>query len=1078
MNRFLLAAGLLISLTSYSQTLPPPYVPVADVLSLAKELYDSGKYDKAIEKYQIISKRDTAYTLALAEMAQAYVANKEYDKAIAASEEGLQKPSIYQPEFMRLRGVAYERKGDFDKAVSFFEKALETYPFNYAIMFNLGLAYYNHKDYDKATTQFFKILAIDPFHPGSHLNLGRMAAGQGKRTHALLSLGLYMGVNNKDHDRLVLLEKVMANQFADDGSLPFAGENAFDKTDQILKAGIAMDKNYKLKIPVDAAIVRQFQMFFEQLSKVESKPSDPWYAFYMPIYQMLKDRDLSEPFVYHILGSIDNDQVRKWSKKNDDRLKVFYAATNTELVKKRVLVTAPQLGFPAPVQAWYNDNNGLEALGKKDETKGKQGHWIYFTNSVRIAEGNYSDAGKKTGLWKYYGDDGVLSSTQNHDSGETRLYKKGVQVEYFFLKNDEIDGVVELYNACGALREKLLYANGKRHGKGTSYFSSGKVMQEYTYDNDELTGTFTNYYETGAVRNKATYALGKAEGVYVEYFANGKVSSTGSYKNGEVNGIWKYYHANGRLNRTGNFTNGTATGEWTFYDVRGNLFGKRTLNEKGNITGEDNTYNDGKLYYTETFKNDLLVKVTYYEPSGKVSGTYGKSDGTFPVKFYYPTGQLFAEGAYKKGRRDGHWKYYYPEGTVESELTYKDGLAQGESIEYFHTGKKMYVSHYKDDERDGVFEEFFVHGQLKQRGHYVAGQREQHWYAYHPDGKLASDYYYIHGDLSGGATEYSGNGKVAEVTTYEGDRMTDVVAMGADGKPLTRRVEKDKTGRVNFESQFKNGKPQIVYETNCGEYTYIGKMFPDGKTFYDWSSLSGKREGLFRQYAMNGQQIREGHYRDGKAEGMWKGFEADGAADYSGLYLQDEHDSTWTFNYFNGNVYYTREYKGDEANGVLRVFAPDGTPLVEKLYYNNKLVAFRKIAPHEKQEDWTKFTGNQTITATYANGKTAYEEKLVNGLIDGARKIYYSNGQLHFEYHFTQGDYQGPYAIYFPDGKVEEKGTYNFDELDGLYEKFYPDGKPFIRETYQMGVLNGDATYYSKDGKSKTYHFYEGLPHD
>ena len=83
MNRLLTAACLLISLSSYSQTLPPPYVPVADVLNLAKELYDSGKYDKAIEKYQVISKRDTAYTLALAEMAQTYLANKDYDKAIA-----------------------------------------------------------------------------------------------------------------------------------------------------------------------------------------------------------------------------------------------------------------------------------------------------------------------------------------------------------------------------------------------------------------------------------------------------------------------------------------------------------------------------------------------------------------------------------------------------------------------------------------------------------------------------------------------------------------------------------------------------------------------------------------------------------------------------------------------------------------------------------------------------------------------------------------------------------------------------------------------------------------------------------
>ena len=274
--------------------------------------------------------------------------------------------------------------------------------------------------------------------------------------------------------------------------------------------------------------------------------------------------------------------------------------------------------------------------------------------------------GKKIGLWKYYGDDGVLTSAENYHSGETRVYKKGVQAEYFFLKNDEIDGVAELYNACGALREKLVYANGKRQGKVTAYFTSGKVSQEYTYDNDQLTGPFTNYYETGTVRNKSTYALGKTEGVFTEYFANGKAAAQGSYKTGEANGVWKYYHANGRLSRTGNFTNGTATGDWIFYDVRGNLYGKRTLNEKGSIVGEDYTYHDGKPYYTETYKNDLLVKVTYYEKAGKVIGTFGKSDGTFPVKFYYPTGQLFADGHYKKGRRDGHWKYYFPEGTVKA----------------------------------------------------------------------------------------------------------------------------------------------------------------------------------------------------------------------------------------------------------------------------------------------------------------------------------------------------------------------------------------------------------------------------
>ena len=57
----------------------------------------------------------------------------------------------------------------------------------------------------------------------------------------------------------------MANQFAEEGSIPSTGPNAFDKLDQIIRAKIAMDKNYKSKIDIDAAIVRQYQMLFDQL---------------------------------------------------------------------------------------------------------------------------------------------------------------------------------------------------------------------------------------------------------------------------------------------------------------------------------------------------------------------------------------------------------------------------------------------------------------------------------------------------------------------------------------------------------------------------------------------------------------------------------------------------------------------------------------------------------------------------------------------------------------------------------------------------------------------------------------------
>src|SRR6185503_8940325 len=110
--------------------------------------------------------------------------------------------------------------------------------------FNLGVTYYNHKEYEKAIDCFFKAISINPFHSGSHLNLARISAGQGKKTHSMLSFGIYLSLNNEDNERLIMLDNVLSNQFKEDGYITFKGSNAFDKLDQIVRAGIAMDNNF------------------------------------------------------------------------------------------------------------------------------------------------------------------------------------------------------------------------------------------------------------------------------------------------------------------------------------------------------------------------------------------------------------------------------------------------------------------------------------------------------------------------------------------------------------------------------------------------------------------------------------------------------------------------------------------------------------------------------------------------------------------------------------------------------------------------------------------------------------------
>ena len=58
-------------------------------------------------------------------------------------------------------------------------------------------------------------------------------------------------------------------------------------------------------------------------------------------------------------------------------------------------------------------------------------------------------------------------------------------------------------------------------------------------------------------------------------------------------------------------------GEWMYYDVRGNNT-ERKLFKDGNYEGDNTVYHQGKVYYVNTYKNDVLVKATYFDPAGKV----------------------------------------------------------------------------------------------------------------------------------------------------------------------------------------------------------------------------------------------------------------------------------------------------------------------------------------------------------------------------------------------------------------------------------------------------------------------------
>ena len=1072
MRPYLLCIYVLsISISSFSQEIQ--LINSGEVITEAKSAYDTGNYEGAIKRLLTIHEADTNYVYMLSELASAYLGNKEFDKSLETVQKALAKPSIYRPVLLKIEAVTYSRKGEIEKSISLFQKALEEYPTETNLMFNLAIVYYNSKAYEKAIDYFYRILAISPFHQGSHLNLGRLAIGQGRKVHAMLSLGIYLGINSSDNKTLVLLDNFLDNEVSDEGSIQPIGTNSAEKLDRIIKARIAMEKDFDSAIPISAAVVKQYELLIGQLSSLDATGDDKWLRYYLPVYRAIKESNSTEAFIYHLLTSTNIEPAKKWRSKNEKSLKQFYSVVNSELKKPRSKVVVPQLGVTEPTLGWYADEGTLEALGNTTDEK-RQGPWIFFfENQQKTAIGNY-DKGVKKGTWKYYNDEGAITSIENYDSGEVTVYfPSGATKEKFILKDFKINGEVTLFYECGAVKEKLGFKEDKRSGKGELYYPSGHVKSKYNYVDGNLDGEYLSYYENGQPETKSSYLKDQLHGKYVSYYINGRPYADGEYTNGEISGPWKYYHENGRIQRTGSYAiDGKAQGEWVYYDEAGLLTEKRNFNKGGERHGENSFYYDGKLHYSITYKNGILIKLTYFDSTEKTLASYGSENGTFKARNLYSTGSLLSEGAYKKGQADGVWKYYNRYGKQTAEYTYLNGMAEGPGKTFYSSGEKKTVCSYKDDELHGYFVEYYKNGNVKQKGWYQNGLRQQQWLTYYADGLPETNYYYLNDQATGTGHHYSVEGTESTSITNKYLAILDIKQYGPKGS--LESIRKDTDRGFSISEYYANKKVKSSYEVICGEYANEYRVLtPAGKTYIKYQFLTGEKHGPYEYHNSDGTLDIIGQYSSDKRSGTWKRYHDNGKLYSIGRYVNGDKDSIWTYYRPNEARSSAIHYKNDIRHGTSLYYSPDGKPLIEKLYHDDELIAYRPAGENAVKE-WIPFSGTGKIVIRYADNKIALEEEFKDGMRHGQRKLYFTNGSLYEVISYEKDDRTGDYRVYHANGKIAEKGAYKENDAEGKIEYFDENGILSKVETYNKGVLHGKEIRYANGKVVRENTFWNG----
>jgi antitoxin component YwqK of YwqJK toxin-antitoxin module/Flp pilus assembly protein TadD len=1046
-------------------------------LDKAKALSDSGLYDLAIKELKRIEPRDTNYVNSLSALADVYLSNEQYQQAIETAQLGLQKPSSFRSNLLIIQGMAYTQYGEYEKAKSVFDTGIQEFPFYTTFLLQKGKMYYAQGAYDNAEKLFLQALHLSPFNSISHLHLGIISMLRGEKVHGMMAMGIYLAINNSNNKQLVLLERFVKNELTDEFTLPPSADNAFTRLDGILRSRIAMEEGYKTRISINAGIVKQYQLMFDQLTLQDYSSNDPWIKYYLPVYKQLIKSNLQDAFVYHILKSTSIQQVPEWAKKNQVTLDQFYNVINSNLKQLRESKMLPELGYKEVVSCWYDNNSRLESIGNKNANDKPIGLWYYFfLNGVMQAKGDYDGQGNKKGLWKYYNDSGYLINTENYDTDlRERFTQEGKCWQKYYLRNNKVDGEVFIYYDCDAVNEHLNYRNGLRNGPGEVYAINGTVLERFTYLNDSLHGKYESYFETGEKQLMSNYERGYLQGTITRFHRNGKVLSQGDYKTGKATGHWKFYHDNGQLSEEGQYKDDNPWGEFRYYDRSGRLKEIRNYNTEGEIHGENTFYYQGNLHYKLKNEKGRMVAVTYFDMTGNEIAAYQEVNGIMTGRSHFPTGEVRSEYTYKDGKATGSWMFYDRSGYLDSEYEYVNDEIHGRVLEYYPNKMIKVKLDYQHGKKHGLYQEYYSNGKLRVQGWYQEGMSQQRWLSFHPNGVIKSDEYFINNQQAGVAYYYAQDGKLFTSDEVNNNKVIDYKIFNEHGEQISKMNYSKSKAEVL--AKYKSGGEYQRVEILCGKIN--GKnsiLFSDGTLFRSRNYLNGKLHGPIERAGAFGELMTKGLYIDGNSEGKWIWYYPGGSKETIGRYLNDERDSVWTYYYENGAVSNLNVYDNGKRQGISKLFGPDGQLIAEKKYDQGNLIGYHVGGTPE--DAWIIFSGKGILKATYADGKPALEEHYENGKMHGVEKIYYKNGKLFSHANYAHGEYEGEQISYYPDGKVRTKRNYLMDEEHGRCEWYDTMGKLEKVEYYEYGYLHGICTLYKAGKKVKEVKFWYGLPQE
>lgn len=1035
-----------------------PLINSGELLKKGIELHDDGNYEEALEHYRKITRNDTNYLHALSEIATTYLAMKEYDSVISICQDGLKEHSEVNYMFYNLLGTSYDDTKQPEKSLEVYVKAVEEYPANSLLHFNLGITLLGMDRQDEAIEYLKRAINLNIYHASSHYYLGKTLADQGRFAPAFITLSMFVLLENTGQRSVEIIKKLqsISSEGIDQPEVSYPQDMMFQELDLILRSGIALDKEYKTEVKENDSYVKQLQVMCEKMPE-EEITDNFWMINYAPYFRNLLDSDFLPFHTYYVFNSLNNDKVNKWLEKNSSKRSDFISWAENQLNSTRSNKVVNSEGKIEPVSYCFYNNGSLEGIGNMEASGTGEdnmvGPWIFYYSTGNIqAEGMYNAAGQRIGDWMWYYTDGTLKEIVSYEDGVIQKsnlqYHPNGELNYEIpYKDGAIDGLAKEFSNSGALIYEGEYEKGKNQGFEKYYYLNGNIQYHYFYKNGEGDSIAKEYYSNGNLKREFFLKNEQLNGLDTDYYENGNVKSVGEFVDGIQTGPWKWYYENGNIQSEGEVENGAFIGVHKKYYITG-MLEEESPYADGKLNGEASRCDrTGNLLATYTYLDDALIEYTNFNPQGEIISAGKEKDGVIEFESFFAEGMKETEGKFVNSKRDGIWKTYYRNGNIDEETSYKDGKLNGPVKSYYKNGSLYAEYTNTDDSFDGFYKSYQKNGNINSMGWYQMDQLQGDWFIYSSDGKISHHGYYLNDKPHRYQLYYHPDGKLHYEECHEDGLLKCITRYDTTGIPIQKIILEKGNGAFTL----RNIKNQLLiageYKNGLLEGEVVRYLSPKQVQNRDQFML-GLINGLSEEYTVDGKLKEKGSYLDGEKTGEWSYYHDNGQLSSTGVYQRDERIGEWKWYYDTGELRRTGSYYNGFRDGIWNLYAPSGELIYRFYYIEGDILSYAYLDS----------SGDEIR-------KSIPQES-------GKITCYYPSGTKSATFELKFGFKEGPYEEYYPNGNPMFQDYFVADQYNGISKEFYSNGSLKLVESYYFGSNNGETILYNENGNIERVEHY------